>query len=443
MAVKISEEISLQSAYTIARRNRANYRWPRLRDGSMARLEPDYDPILRPRFALNPASKIFTVGSCFARNIEARLGELGFDVPMMGLSVPPAEYSPAASIADKFTPPSALQELERTFRMIQSSDRIDEISDEVLLPIEDGRVIDLELREYVPVTRQRAYERRRHIFDVFRQAFDADCVVITLGLVECWFDRVTGRAIQETPRSMQMLRAGDRFSLRILSINEVVDSLDSLVRLLTANGRQGKKILLTVSPVPLEATFSGLDVVVANAYSKSTLRTAAQIILDRFDEVDYFPSYEMVTMARSADVWKSDRIHVTEAFVEKVVDVLVRDYVRPTTVPPSMDGGDSASEDIAMLGPNFGREGTFGWTVRLPVEFAELTDTDDAPERSPLLLYEAGRELGPGHEQHALVRELGRGCYSFWKDTLYFSTSDGSDPNINGRAYTVCRLGRR
>ena len=54
---------------------------------------------------------------------------------------------------------------------------------------------------------------------------------------------------------------------------------------------------------------------------------------------------------------------------------------------------------------------------------------------SPAIVFEDGRPLGPPNAQHADIRGVGRGRFSFWHDYVYFSTSDGSDPLTNGRRY--------
>src|SRR4029077_6571352 len=41
----------------------------------------------------------------------------------------------------------------------------------------------------------------------------------------------------------------------------------------------------------------------------------------------------------------------------------------------------------------------------------------------------------PPHVAHRSIREEGCGRYSRWGDTVYFSTSDNSDPRSNGRLY--------
>ena len=91
------------------------------------------------------------------------------------------------------------------------------------------------------------------------------------------------------------------------------------------------------------------------------------------------------------------------------------------------------------LTPPFRSAGGAAWVADLPAELWSETDTNEAPYRSALRLLENGRELGPRHAVHAAIEEAGDGRYSFWTNVVYFATSDGSDPNGNGRAYTAAR----
>jgi hypothetical protein len=43
--------------------------------------------------------------------------------------------------------------------------------------------------------------------------------------------------------------------------------------------------------------------------------------------------------------------------------------------------------------------------------------------------------LGPAHQTHDEIARLGHGRYDHWKGLMVFSSSDGSDPASNGRAY--------
>lgn len=76
------------------------------------------------------------------------------------------------------------------------------------------------------------------------------------------------------------------------------------------------------------------------------------------------------------------------------------------------------------------------WIVKLPADFP-LGDGIDDNERSQLRLLEDGAALGPAHAHHVTIREQGGGGFSHWNDHILLSTSDNSDPNANGRAYSI------
>ena len=53
------------------------------------------------------------------------------------------------------------------------------------------------------------------------------------------------------------------------------------------------------------------------------------------------------------------------------------------------------------------------------------------------IIKENGHELGPANSMHDTIRQTGSGAFSIWRDTVYFSSSDGSDPRYNGRSYVL------
>ena len=120
-----------------------------------------------------------------------------------------------------------------------------------------------------------------------------------------------------------------------------------------------------------------------------------------------------------------------------------RSYTVTEKVPPaplSLAEQELAAEAEVRIwtltGPFHKGEGQ-AYLSSLPHELYSKSDTNDAPYQSHLRLFEDGQELGPGHARHATVSNVGGGHYSFWRGTLYFSSSDGSDPNTSGRTYTV------
>ena len=74
--------------------------------------------------------------------------------------------------------------------------------------------------------------------------------------------------------------------------------------------------------------------------------------------------------------------------------------------------------------------------------FDELADSNDNNGRSNIELYENTTRLGPPHSDHTEVASLGRGRFSHWRKngtTMYWSSSDNTDPATNGRAYWAVR----
>lgn len=77
------------------------------------------------------------------------------------------------------------------------------------------------------------------------------------------------------------------------------------------------------------------------------------------------------------------------------------------------------------------------YRITLPA-IDHIADNSTTPFRSPLLLCEDGKSLGPSHTAHAAITTLGSGRYSHWStDGLIFSASDNTDPNTNGRVYSI------
>jgi hypothetical protein len=90
--------------------------------------------------------------------------------------------------------------------------------------------------------------------------------------------------------------------------------------------------------------------------------------------------------------------------------------------------------------PLFRVDHAAGFAFSSPLEYLFLPFADDKPDaqRSPVLLYENDKLLGPAHSLIADIERLGGGRYSHMKGKgLVFSTSDNSDPNGNGRHYWV------
>ncbi len=64
-------------------------------------------------------------------------------------------------------------------------------------------------------------------------------------------------------------------------------------------------------------------------------------------------------------------------------------------------------------------------------------DDNVSPKSSAWRLCEDGKVLPFPHSVHGNIENIGSGRYSHWSATLFFSSSDGSDPRENGRKYIL------
>lgn len=191
----------------------------------------------------------------------------------------------------------------------------------------NGGWIDTQLHTNISVSLDRALERRGEIRNLYADSIrKARVFIITLGLIETWYDSVTGRYLNETPDPHLLREHPDRFYFEVMSVDDARQVVFSLIDELKANGHADQRILLTVSPIPLSRTFTDDDVVVANMYSKSLLRVVAEEAKGKYDHVDYFASYESVMLSDRALTWEDDLIHASKKIVSANVGRMLENY---------------------------------------------------------------------------------------------------------------------
>jgi hypothetical protein len=92
-------------------------------------------------------------------------------------------------------------------------------------------------------------------------------------------------------------------------------------------------------------------------------------------------------------------------------------------------------EKIVLTKP-FPIQDGHAYRAALP-SLANLSDSNEKLFHSPVLLCENNKLLGPPHTFHAEIAKKGLGGFSHYQDHVVFSSSDNSDPNSNGRQYTI------
>lgn len=284
------------------------------------RLEPVAKPSFDTGIHLNPGDRIVTMGSCFARNIEEYLGTIGFVVPVLGYTGPPEEAGRArvSGILNKYTVASISQEIEWIKSIRDAGGKVTwDLVAPMAYETESDGYLDLQLATGQPVSKERLIERRQMIYDIHSQMFECDLMVITPGLTEAWYDAHTGLYLQRNPSRAMVNEHPDRFFLEVLDFYQCHSMLEHAVQIMKEGGT--RQIAMTVSPVPLARTMTRKDVLIANSYSKSTLRSVIGLLSDNHDFVHYVPSYERVMLTKQKDVWNDDLRHVSDSFVGQIV----------------------------------------------------------------------------------------------------------------------------
>lgn len=96
---------------------------------------------------------------------------------------------------------------------------------------------------------------------------------------------------------------------------------------------------------------------------------------------------------------------------------------------------------VVQLMPPFQHEAGHAFSGQgLPGEYAAVIPFADEPREgapSRTAIYEDGRLLGAGHSSFGDIRDLGRGRFLHLNGPVYFSSTDNSDPNTNGRRYWI------
>ena len=295
----------------------------------------DRDAQSAARFQIDRSTAIVSAGSCFAQRIAERLRADGFNYLV-------TEPGPAWMTADQRSRydygrySARYGNVYSTLQMLQLMQR----ATGEFVPAarewarQDGGVVD----PFRPTVQPRGFssiaeleaDRRQHLGRTLEAFQTADVVILTLGLTEVWCDARDGACLPMCPGRGIGTYDDSIYRFRNLTVSENVDYLSAFVCRFRSINPAGR-ILLTVSPVPLIATYERDHVLGATSYSKSVLLVAAREVQRAYDNVDYFASYELLwspCMPKSS--FAEDGRTITDAGVEYVMRTFCRHYARET-----------------------------------------------------------------------------------------------------------------
>ncbi len=279
-----------------------------------------------PDFRMDRDDALFAMGSCFARGIENAMVGAGFDVRSAAEEFDDFELRVAnvtgRGFMNKYSTHSILAEFEWAL------DPESTFPKEILVEIGDDQWVDPSTNPTLTwVGHDATLDRRTTITEVVRRVTDCRVVVVTLGLVELWFDHEAGVHLNMTPTSTMRERHPSRYRFEVSNFTENRANMERVVDLLNRFGHDDVKVVVTTSPVPLLATFTDRDVVTANTFSKATLRAVAEDLAAAHPNVHYFPSYEIVMNSDREVAWTEDGRHVEPEVVQHIMATFKHHFV--------------------------------------------------------------------------------------------------------------------
>jgi hypothetical protein len=310
----------------------------------------ELDPVVSAGFTLDRTTRVATAGSCFAQHIARRLRAEGFNYMVADAvkAMPPEEaqrrgfgvYS--ARFGNVYTVRQLVQLFDRAHADFKPLDHA--------WARKDGRFVDPFRPQIEPDGFGTAAEveaaTRSHLADVRRLFGSLDVFVFTLGLTEAWRRREDGAVFPLAPGVVAGQFDPELHEFVNFTAAEVLDDLRAFVQRLRGVNPSAR-IILTVSPVPLIATYEDSHVLVSTVHSKSVLRAAAGEFARQVQGVDYFPSYEIVTSAATHGAYfEPDLRSVTEAGVAHVMRIFLRHYALIDSRP----AGAQASQGTSSIG---------------------------------------------------------------------------------------------
>ena len=321
------------------------------------------NPHTAARFRLDRTAKVASAGSCFAQRISESLVARGFNYHVTEAAPRwlPADRAKAynygvysARYGNVYTPLQLVQLVQRALGAFAP--------EEAPWPGEGGRWFDPFRPRIQPngfsSAQELAADRDHHLRAVKSLLENLDVFIFTLGMTEAWLARRDGAVFPVCPGCVAGRFSPDAYEFHNFSVQEVIDHLDQFFHLL-AGVNPRARVILTVSPVPLLATMTDRHVLQATVYSKSVLRVAAEEMVRRHPNADYFASYEIAVATRNTHrYYAADKRSVTPAGVAHVMDAFFETYVGEgraaapssgTPAPASAPKDDLVCDELAMF----------------------------------------------------------------------------------------------
>lgn len=314
--------------------------------------------LYQPKVRIGRTTALATAGSCFAQHIGTYLRLAGCRL----LDAEPAPKPMPDAVAQRFGYGLFSARYGNIYTARQLRELLQEIADDTADPrlvwANSGQFRDALRPTVEPEGLTSAEEvllhRNCHLERASRMLQQAEVFIFTLGLTEAWIDSATGRTLPLCPGVSGGTFDPARHHLHRFSHAEVLADLHAIRRLLH-RFNPAMHLMLTVSPVPLTATASDEHVLTATVSAKSTLRGAAAECTQTHADVDYVPSYEIITQpGAGGPYFTANHRTVSPEGIEKVMAIFLHAHglldaeanAPPPTTPDDTENDTHCDETL-------------------------------------------------------------------------------------------------
>ena len=273
-------------------------------------------PVGEVKMRISPGEKVITAGSCFAQHFSRALVSHG--LPYL-VTEGGNELSDAERIRRNYRVYSArtgnIYTVRQLNQLLQEA-FIGSLPRELCWVRSDGRIVDalrplIEPDGFKDETEMLA--SRQVMLEAVRQmVLQGDVLIFTLGLTECWCSQLDGWVFPLAPGSAGGAFDRSRHRFWNAGVNDVRADLEQAMELAHRHN-PNLRLVLTVSPVPLIATYEPCHVLTATTYSKAVLRAVAGEMARDHQWCSYFPSYEIITGPHAAGSYYDEDLREVRA----------------------------------------------------------------------------------------------------------------------------------
>jgi len=261
---------------------------------------------------IDKKTPITTFGSCFATEISKHLSASGYNL----LGVPDGLGQQHATYYDNVV--AFIDTINNTFAIKQ---------------LFDWAVWD---RNFYEETWHRGdksiIEKNEKLRAGTKELFkNTEVFIITLGISEVWYNKETNDVFwRAIPKNMFKSKVHG-FKIATFSENkENIKSIYKTIKHINPNA----KVVFTISPVPIQATFRPIPAIVADNVSKALLRCSLDEFLRENEDFNktlfYFPGYEFIKdvfpVRTGKSSYREDNRHVKSYLVEKIIKIFETYY---------------------------------------------------------------------------------------------------------------------